>query len=85
MTEKIRPAGYIVDWPDEPDLGAYFSEEPNDSARSRALYTEDDVRELLRRERALIVARIKDRAVGGAFLVEDLHDILRVLPDTEME
>lgn len=39
--EKKGPAGYLIDWPDEPELGFYFSEEPNEMARSRALVVAD--------------------------------------------
>ena len=34
-----EPVAYLVDWPDEIELGLYFSEEKNDSARSRPLIT----------------------------------------------
>ena len=31
--------GYLNDWPDEPELGDYFSHDPCEGARSRPLYT----------------------------------------------
>lgn len=34
-----EPVAWLVDWPDEPELGHYFSEEPNENARSKPLYT----------------------------------------------
>jgi len=34
-----KPVGWIIDWPDEPELGHYYSEEANDMARSRPLFT----------------------------------------------
>ena len=40
MSVKMpEPVAYLVDWPDEIELGLYFSEEKNDSARSRPLIT----------------------------------------------
>lgn len=33
-----QPAAWMIDWPDEPELGHYFGEEPNSSARSVPLY-----------------------------------------------
>ena len=30
---------WIIDWPNEPDLGHYFSEEKTDAGRCRPLYT----------------------------------------------
>lgn len=33
-----EPVGWLVDWPDDPELGFYFSEEQNELARSRPLY-----------------------------------------------
>lgn len=37
---RQEPVAYLIDWPDEPDLGYYFSERPSKSpaSRSRALY-----------------------------------------------
>jgi hypothetical protein len=32
------PVGWVLDWPEEPELGRYFSESPSSAARSRALY-----------------------------------------------
>ena len=34
-----EPVAYLIDWPDEPEFGHCLSEEPNDSGRSRPLYT----------------------------------------------
>lgn len=34
-----EPVAWLIDWPDEPELGHYFAEEPNEGARSRPLYT----------------------------------------------
>jgi hypothetical protein len=36
---KGEPVAWLIDWPDEPDLGHYFGEEPNEFARSVPLYT----------------------------------------------
>ena len=36
---KGEPLAWLIDWPDEPDLGHYFGEEPNEFARSIPLYT----------------------------------------------
>jgi hypothetical protein len=33
------PVAWLIDWPDEPDLGHYFAEEPSINARSQPLYT----------------------------------------------
>ena len=35
--EGAKPVAWFIDWPDEPDLGHYFGEEPCDGARNRAL------------------------------------------------
>jgi len=32
------PVAWMIDWPDEPELGHYFGEEPNSGARSMPLY-----------------------------------------------
>lgn len=34
-----EPVAWIIDWPNEPDLGHYFSEEKTDAGRCRPLYT----------------------------------------------
>jgi hypothetical protein len=36
-----KPVAWLIDWPDEPDLGHYFAEEPSPTARSRALVLAD--------------------------------------------
>jgi hypothetical protein len=36
-----KPVAYLIDWPDEPDLGHYFSEAPTDTGRCRALVLAD--------------------------------------------
>ncbi|MGN6704406.1 MAG: hypothetical protein ACTHKB_15760, partial [Burkholderiaceae bacterium] len=33
-----EPVAYLIDWPDEPDLGHYFAEEASTTGRSRPLY-----------------------------------------------
>ena len=33
-----EPAAYLIDWPDEPELGHYFSESPTETGRCRPLY-----------------------------------------------
>lgn len=35
----IEPVGYLIDWPDEPDLGHYFAEEASTTGRSQPLHT----------------------------------------------
>jgi hypothetical protein len=35
---EAQPVAWLVDWPDEPELGHYFSEEFDPNARSRPLY-----------------------------------------------
>lgn len=37
QTEQ-QPLAWLIDWPEEPELGHYFSDEPNERARSRPLY-----------------------------------------------
>lgn len=39
----MEPVGYMIDWPDEPELGHYFAEKANDGARSQALHTATQV------------------------------------------
>lgn len=34
-----EPVAFLVDWPDEPDLGHYFAEEQASTGRSRPLIT----------------------------------------------
>ncbi|NNJ16407.1 hypothetical protein CSV86_014860 [Pseudomonas putida CSV86] len=34
-----EPVAWLIDWPEEPELGHYFSDESNPVARSRPLYT----------------------------------------------
>lgn len=36
------PVAWMIDWPDEPELGHYFGEEPNSSARSVPLFAAPD-------------------------------------------
>ena len=36
---RQEPVAWLIDWPDEPELGYYFSDEQNEHARSRPLYT----------------------------------------------
>lgn len=48
VLRKLRerePSGYLIDWPDEPDLGDYFSTEPSGCGRSRPLYIIPEVNE----------------------------------------
>ncbi|MEI4518646.1 MULTISPECIES: hypothetical protein [unclassified Stenotrophomonas] len=40
------PVAWLIDWPDEPDLGHYFAEEPSINARSQPLYTHPQPAEL---------------------------------------
>lgn len=35
----IEPVGYLIDWPDEPDLGHYFAEGASTTGRSQPLHT----------------------------------------------
>lgn len=35
----IKPVGYLIDWPDEPDLGHYFAEGASTTGRSQPLHT----------------------------------------------
>lgn len=37
QTEQ-QPLAWLIDWPEEPELGHYFSDEPNEHARSSPLY-----------------------------------------------
>jgi len=39
LSAQGEAVAYLVDWPNEPDLGHFFSEEPVDGARSQPLYT----------------------------------------------
>ncbi len=34
-----QPVAFLIDWPDEPDLGNYFAEEQAPTGRSRPLIT----------------------------------------------
>lgn len=36
--QKQEPVAYLIDWPDEPELGHYFAEEDSNTGRSRPLY-----------------------------------------------
>lgn len=36
--DERQPLAWLIDWPEEPELGHYFSDEPNEHARSRPLY-----------------------------------------------
>lgn len=48
VLRKLRerePSGYLIDWPDEPDLGDYFSTEPSGCGRSRPLHIIPEVNE----------------------------------------
>ena len=33
-----EPVAYLIDWPDEPELGNYFAESPTETGRCRPLY-----------------------------------------------
>lgn len=35
----MEPVGYLIDWPDEPDLGHYFAEGASTTGRSQPLHT----------------------------------------------
>lgn len=37
-----EPVAWMIDWPEEPELGHYFSDESSPAARSRPLYTHAD-------------------------------------------
>jgi len=39
QTEQ-QPVAWLIDWPEDPELGHYFSGVPNEHARSRPLYTD---------------------------------------------
>ena len=48
VLRKLRerePSGYLIDWPDEPDLGDYFAYEPSDCGRCRPLHIIPEVNE----------------------------------------
>lgn len=36
---SMEPVGYLIDWPDEPDLGHYFAEGASTTGRSQPLHT----------------------------------------------
>ena len=38
-----QPAAWLIDWPEEPELGHYFGEEPTENGRSRPLFLEEHV------------------------------------------
>jgi len=37
--QETQPVAWLIDWPDEPELGHYFAEEPSELRRSMPLYT----------------------------------------------
>ena len=39
QAQAVEPVAYLIDWPDEPELGHYFSESATESGRSTPLYT----------------------------------------------
>lgn len=39
QAEQVEPVAWLIDWPDEPELGHYFAEEPCEGSRCRPLYT----------------------------------------------
>ena len=57
---KCEPVAWMIDWPDEPELGHYFAEDPTDTGRSQPLHTAAQLAEEVERarkaERALAVA-----------------------------
>ena len=38
IIEAGEPLAWLIDWPDEPELGSYFSEATSENGRSRPLY-----------------------------------------------
>ena len=55
-TPAGEPVAYLIDWPDEPELGHYFAEAPTQSGRSQPLYTAPPVRAPLSEERVKGIA-----------------------------
>ena len=39
QSQAVEPVAYLIDWPDEPELGHYFSESATESGRSTPLFT----------------------------------------------
>lgn len=39
LAQQQEPVAWMIDWPDEPELGHYFAEAPSEAGRSRPLYT----------------------------------------------
>lgn len=60
---------YLIDWPDEPELGHYFAETPTQSGRSQPLYTSPQpVR------RALSPERVKEIVCEAGYDSDDTPD-----------
>lgn len=81
MTEKMQPAAWIIDWPDEPELGFCFAEKPNhpDYGRSSPLFTADQLAQA-RRDGIEAAAKVCDEAGWSAHPTE-LAAAIRALPD----
>jgi len=69
MTAKMpEPVAYLIDWPEEPELGIYFSEEENNFASSRPLITTDQAEAyaVARVNEALEALEMADAMLSGA-------------------
>lgn len=96
MTEKIRPVMWILPTPGRPNAtieSAFTTRSANIAAKRHniPLYTADDVRELLRRERESVVQvyddltkRMRDPVSVHLVIGAGLY-VRRALPDTEVE
>jgi len=72
--ERQEAVAWLIDWPEEPELGHYFSDDPNPTARSRPLYTipqpAPDVHGLV----SFALELIKGAWEGGSFDGGDIQD-----------
>ncbi len=82
-----EPVAWVIDWPEEPELGHYFSDESNPTARSRPLYTHSDPSEVVRLAELVATgndllnaatqrADAADRKLGDAFKVVEMAQCL---------
>jgi len=83
-----EPLAWLIDWPEEPELGHYFSDEPNEHARSRPLYAapiaqtaSQDLRAIamLVAEAAFKAGNGHDRSVASDMLREIVNSVFEQL------
>lgn len=68
---EVEVLGYCIYWPDEPELGRYYGEEPNNGARNIELVDRAHVTRLQAERDALKAQLLQEREVSKAYIASD--------------